>query len=226
MRARYGGKPRVSSPQACGLDTFTGPAAGNQIPGKGFWSSALRRAPTRPGCPRPCPRSGSGAQSRRPWTDSGAVSSHRGVQGRAAHSRSAFVFPLTARTRAARWRERVRHAVKPTPHEHVHRWRHHGSLLAKSVALLQSCGGPRARRDERPRTSEGARTQITRGVSANQAAHRPLVGLAFSSPAATVSRQTSESPRSQRDRHRSSRSSAGTRTDRMCDAPPSRSYTS
>src|SRR4029453_4133485 len=70
-----------------------------------------------------------------------------------------------------------------------------------------------------------ARTRITRGISANLGAHRPLFGLVFSSPAATASPRTSESPRSQKDRYRSSRSSAGTRTDRMCDAPRSQSHT-
>ena len=135
------------------------------------------------------------------------------------HTRAVLVFPLTPT------------APRIGPHAVAHSPRTRPPVASSWLPPREhrrsspDRGGSRARRYERPRTSEGARTRITRGVSANQEAHRRLFGLAFSSPVTTVSRRTSESPRSQRDRYRSSHSSGGIRTDRRCDAPRSRSHT-
>jgi hypothetical protein len=90
---------------------------------------------------------------------------------------------IRASTRAGMW--------QPTPHGHVHGQHHHGSLLAKSVALLQTVKARGLAVTSALGHREAALTQSTRGVSENQGAHRHLLGLPFSSPAATVFRRTS-----------------------------------
>jgi len=141
-------------------------------------SVTFGRATAGPGCPTAMPAVGLGTQSRPPWADSGDVSSHRGVHVRAAYSRNActstqpsVVFSLTARTRAARWKGAgdAAHQVDAPGGQSSQYASAHAVAPPRTRPPVASPWspprgergsspdreGPRARRDERPRTSGG-----------------------------------------------------------------------